>query len=129
MNAFDQLAEARLREALARGTFEDLPGAGAPLDLDRHEGVPRELRGAFSVLEQAGYLPEEMVAAGRVHALRELLDALVAAEGHDDERRALTGELERARLRYELAMERRRGHGAALRGTYAARVLARLGRR
>jgi len=40
MTALDDLAERRIRQALADGEFDDLPGAGLPLDLDNDALVP-----------------------------------------------------------------------------------------
>jgi len=40
----DFLAEKKIQEAMACGEFDDLPGAGRPLDLDDDALVPEELR-------------------------------------------------------------------------------------
>jgi hypothetical protein len=55
MDLLDQLAE-----AVARGDFEALPGAGRPLELDDDALVPEELRVAYRILKNAGYVPEEV---------------------------------------------------------------------
>ena len=52
-------AEARIGEAVARGEFRDLPGAGKPLPEEGLSAVPEELRAAYRVLKNAGYLPPE----------------------------------------------------------------------
>ena len=54
------LAERRIEEAIARGELDDLPGAGRPLELDDDRLVPEELRVAYRILKNAGYLPPEM---------------------------------------------------------------------
>ena len=56
----DQLAERRIREAQAQGEFAELPGAGTPLVLDDDMSVPAELRSAYRLLKNAGYLPPEL---------------------------------------------------------------------
>ena len=54
------LAERRIEEAIARGEFDDLPGAGRPLDLDDEDPLlPEELRLAYPILKNAGCLPAE----------------------------------------------------------------------
>ena len=52
-------AEARINEAVARGEFQELPGAGKPLPGEDLSAVPEELRAAYRVLKNAGYLPPE----------------------------------------------------------------------
>jgi hypothetical protein len=85
MTALDALAEERIREALERGELDDLPGSGRPLELDEDALVPAELRAAYRVLRNAGFVPPEL------ESHRELRDvqALLGAAG---------GELERTRL-------------------------------
>jgi len=52
------LAERRIEEAIARGEFDDLPGAGRPLELDDVDPLlPEELRLAYRILRNAGFSP------------------------------------------------------------------------
>lgn len=57
---FDAIAEARIQEALERGDFDQLPGAGRPLALDDDLLVPPEVRMANRVLKNAGMVPAEV---------------------------------------------------------------------
>jgi len=56
----DFLAERRIAEAVSRGELDDLPGAGRPLDLDDDTLVPEELRLAYRILKNAGFVPPEV---------------------------------------------------------------------
>jgi len=56
----DFLAERRIAEAVSRGELDDLPGAGRPLDLDDGAFVPEELRVAYRILKNAGFVPPEV---------------------------------------------------------------------
>ncbi|WP_437889934.1 DUF1992 domain-containing protein [Phytobacter sp. V91] len=56
----DQWAERHILDAQRKGVFEDLPGAGQPLDLDDDSQVPPELRAGFRLLKNAGCLPPEL---------------------------------------------------------------------
>lgn len=56
----DALVERRIAEAMARGEFDDLPGAGKPLALDDDPLVPAEVRVAYRLLKNAGFLPPEL---------------------------------------------------------------------
>ena len=55
------LAERRIEEAIARGEFDDLPGAGRPLDLDDEDPLlPEELRLAYRILRNADYAARDV---------------------------------------------------------------------
>ncbi|MEJ2645588.1 MAG: DUF1992 domain-containing protein [Gammaproteobacteria bacterium] len=73
MDLLDELAERRILESLARGELDDLPGAGRPLDLDDDTLVPPELRVAYRILKNAGYLPPEVGVRREIRAVDELL--------------------------------------------------------
>ena len=60
MAGLDVIAEQRIRDAQARGEFDDLPGTGTPLNLDDDALVPEELRAAYRVLKNSGFLPAEL---------------------------------------------------------------------
>jgi hypothetical protein len=55
MDIFDFIAEQRMAKAVARGEFDNLPGAGRPLLLDDDALVPPELRVAYRMLRNAGW--------------------------------------------------------------------------
>ena len=80
----DFLAERRIAEAVANGELDDLPGAGQPLELDDDALIPEELRLAYRILKNAGYVPPEAAAPhgiGQLEALvrRELRSAKASA--------------------------------------------------
>src|SRR5262245_38639157 len=56
----DFLAERRITEAVSRGELDGLPGAGRPLELDDDALVPEELRAAYRILKNAGFVPPEV---------------------------------------------------------------------
>jgi len=68
------LAERRIEEAIARGKFDDLPGAGRPLELDDIDPLlPEELRLAYRILKNAGFAPAEAdETVGRAKARKKL---------------------------------------------------------
>jgi hypothetical protein len=77
--ALNELIERRIDEARRQGALDDLPGEGKPLDLDDDRLVPEELRVAFRILKNAGYVPPE------VEALRDLDSMLrVAVDAAED---------------------------------------------
>jgi hypothetical protein len=56
----EALVEERIQEALRRGEFDNLPGAGRPLALDDDSLVPPEVRIAYRILKNAGFVPPEV---------------------------------------------------------------------
>jgi hypothetical protein len=103
MLILDEIAERRIREAQERGEFDALPGAGAPLALEQTPLVPEELRPAYRLLKNAGFLPPELEAHREVRQLEELL-------------RAALEEPERRRLIVRIHCLLARGAFARLRG-------------
>lgn len=104
MKALEHLAESKIRAAMARGEFDNLPGYGKPLQLEDLSRVPAELRMGYKLLRDAGCLPPELEA--RKEEAR--LSALLAATGDAKERARLSRLRADAQLRYQLLIERRR---------------------
>ena len=75
----DFIAEQRIAEAVSKGELEDLPGAGRPLELDDDALIPEELRLAYRILKNAGYVPAELETPKEIGELEALL-----AEGDAD---------------------------------------------
>jgi hypothetical protein len=78
----DQIVERRIAEAIERGDFEDLPGAGRPLKLDDDPLVPEQLRVAYRIMKNAGYVPDEVQLFAELRSAEQLL----MQARHDDER-------------------------------------------
>ena len=54
------VAEDRIHRAVEDGVFDDLEGTGRPLPADEAANMPPELRMAYRVLKNAGYVSEEV---------------------------------------------------------------------
>lgn len=70
---FDAIAEQKIAEAMAAGEFDALPGAGRPLDLEDDAHVPEDLRVAYRILKNAGYVPPEVEALNQIADLERLI--------------------------------------------------------
>jgi hypothetical protein len=103
MDFLRRLAEEKIQEAIRKGEFDNLPGAGKPLPPDDLEHVPEELRMSYKLLKNAGFLPEEMQLRKEMLTLSDLL----AACRDDTERTKLQKELSLKKLRYETLMSQR----------------------
>jgi len=96
----DALIERRIKAAISRGEFDNLPGAGRPLALDDDLLVPVELRAAYRLLRNAGFVPPELTQVAEVN---QLLGRLPRADIGDSERRAGGRRLRALLLQLELA--------------------------
>ena len=121
MSPLDAMAERQIQDAQKNGVFDDLPGAGAPLKLDDDAMVPEELRAAYRILKNLGYVPPE------VEALRDLREIeLMLERAHDDgERSKLAG-------KFNVLLARAgalRGRSIAIDEDYFQKVAEKLSRR
>ena len=57
MKHWESLIDQKIREAMARGEFDDLPGKGKPLDTSENPFEDPELRLAHRMLRNAGFAP------------------------------------------------------------------------
>jgi hypothetical protein len=101
---FDAIAEKKIAEAIARGELDDLPGAGKPLELDDDSNVPEDLRVAYRILKNAGFVPPE------VDSLREIgqLERLVEQSPGDPNKVKLLRKIALLRTAAEARPDRRR---------------------
>jgi hypothetical protein len=83
MLAFEVIAEQRINEALARGDFDDFPGAGRPIDLEEDRLIPEDLRMAYRILKNAGYVPPEVHTLNEIGALERFVQSLEDGEQRD----------------------------------------------
>jgi hypothetical protein len=104
MSVWDRLAEARIVEAMEQGEFDDLPGAGRPLELEDLSRIPPHLRMAYKLLRNANVLPPEMELRRENYSL----DRLIEATTDPDEREELKRRRRENELRYRVLVERHR---------------------
>jgi len=69
------LVEQRIADAVARGEFDNLPGAGKPLELDDDPLVPEEERLAVRIMKNAGVVPPEVERLAEIERLIAVADA------------------------------------------------------
>ncbi|AAS97831.1 DnaJ family domain-containing protein [Nitratidesulfovibrio vulgaris] len=74
MDAITLIAEKRITEAQEEGAFENLPGTGKPLSIEDDSLIPEDLRMAYKILRNAGYLPSEIQDRKEVQTMLELLE-------------------------------------------------------
>lgn len=69
----DRLVEEKINIAVRQGDFDGLSGAGKPLVLEDNCAIPAELRAAFRILKNAGFLPPELELRNEIQELEDLL--------------------------------------------------------
>lgn len=73
---FEKIAEQRIQEAMERGEFDNLPGAGKPLSLEDDSHLPADLRIAYKILKNADCLPPELELRKEIRTTEELLSGI-----------------------------------------------------
>jgi hypothetical protein len=76
ITGFEKIVEERILRALRSGEFEDLPGAGQPLNLADDSHVPEDLRLAYKILKNAECLPPEIELRKDIERTEDLLAAM-----------------------------------------------------
>ena len=93
-----------IQDAMARGEFDNLPGAGKPIDLSAYFDTPEEIRVAQSVLKSADILPQEAELLKEIAALKDA----AKAESDETKRKQFLKQAEEKRLTFNLLMERQK---------------------
>ncbi len=73
---YEKIAEERIREAIQRGEFDNLPGKGKPIKLENDSHIAPELRIAHKILKNAGCLPPELELKKEIQTTEELLSGI-----------------------------------------------------
>lgn len=71
--SIESAIEQKIREAMARGEFNNLKGKGKPLDLNAYFNTPEDVRMGFSILKANDFVPEEVERLKELAKLREQL--------------------------------------------------------
>jgi hypothetical protein len=118
MNLIDLLVEQRMAAAIARGEFDHLPGAGAPLQFDDDLLTPEETRLTNRILKNAGALPPVIEKWRELRAMRQ--QARSAAD--NDAQRHMRLRI----LALDMALESLRGSSAVIPKEYRRQLAERL---
>lgn len=94
--------EEQIRSAIEAGEFDNLEGAGKPLDLDAYFNTPEDLRMGYSVLKSAKVVPVEVDRLKEIGEIKEKIRTLT----NEDEKRKWTKILNEKTLALTLLLER-----------------------
>lgn len=96
--------EERIREAIEGGEFDNLEGAGKPLNLDDYFSTPEDLRMGYSILKSNKFVPEEVDRLKEIGELKEK----IRLSADENEKKNFTKILNEKTLAFDLLMERNR---------------------
>ena len=102
--SFHRNADEKIKEAIASGEFDNLPGKGRPLDLDAYFATPEDLRMGYSLLKSADIIPEEMELLKEIERLKNSFDSCASPV----EKRAIQRQLSEKTTSFNMRMERYR---------------------
>ena len=100
--SIEKSIEEKIQQAIAAGEFDNLKGAGKPLDLNNYFNMPEDVRMVFSVLKSNDFVPEEVEIFKEINLLREKIKSCTDTE----EKQKLVKILNEKSLALTLLMER-----------------------
>ena len=77
---YEKIVEQRIKEAMEKGEFDNLPGKGRPIPLEDDSHVPEDLRLAYKVLKNADCLPPELLEKKEILQMEDMLAAIPDAK-------------------------------------------------
>ena len=113
--SFEKVIESAIQEAIAQGAFDNLPGAGKPLQINDQELMAGENWLGYKVLSNGGMVPEWL---GLGHEIERDLQKLRQLESQHQSLIDLavsTGDWERNRMALEHAFKRYEDHARSVR--------------
>jgi hypothetical protein len=102
--SLESAIERKIREAIERGEFDNLPGKGRPIDLEAYFNAPEDLRMAFSLLRSNEFVPAEVDMMKELSKLKERLEKST----DETERKTLAKAIQDKGLALTLQLESRR---------------------
>ncbi|MBF0507184.1 MAG: DUF1992 domain-containing protein [Nitrospirae bacterium] len=76
MDVFVKIAEQRIKQAIDNGEFDDLRGAGEPLIFEDESWIPEDLRLAYRILKNNGFIPPELELRNEIINLRRFIETI-----------------------------------------------------
>lgn len=93
--------EEKIKQAIDAGEFDNLRGAGKPLDLNAYFDAPPDVRAGYSLLKSNDFIPEEVELLKEIGFLRERIKT-----GDEREKSALEKSLNEKSLALRIMLER-----------------------
>ncbi len=100
--SLESFIEKQIKKAIEAGEFDNLEGAGKPLNLDDYFAAPEDVRMGYSVLKSAKVVPEEVDRLKEIGELRERIKSCT----DESEKQNLTKIFNEKTLAFNILLER-----------------------
>lgn len=97
-----RFVEEQIRNAMEAGEFDNLEGAGRPLNFDDYFAAPEDLRMGYSVLKSSKFVPEEVERLKEIGELKEQIKTCA----DEAKKQKLIKIFNEKQLAFDLLMER-----------------------
>jgi hypothetical protein len=120
ISGFQRIIEERILEAQKKGDFDNLPDAGKPLELEDDSRVPEDLRLAYKILKNAGFVPPELQLNKDIRQTEDLLEGATSVKDKYRIMKKLKA------LKFQLLKKGGPGSGLNIPGDYETDVIDRM---
>lgn len=100
--SLEKLLDEQIKNAIAEGKFDNLKGAGKPLNLDDYFATPEDIRVGYTLLKNNDFVPEEIELLKEIGILREKIKNC----SDENEKKELNKKLNERNLALTLVLER-----------------------
>ena len=105
--SLEKVLEEQIQRAISEGKFDNLKGAGKPLNLDDYFATPEDIRVGYTMLKNNDFVPPEVELLKEIGILREKIKDCT----DDNEKKALTKNLNEKSLALTMILERNKRKG------------------
>ena len=100
--SLEKLIDEQIKNAIAEGKFDNLKGAGKPLNLDDYFATPEDIRAGYTLLKNNDFVPEEIELLKETGILREK----IKNSADENEKKILSKKLNERNLALTMILER-----------------------
>jgi hypothetical protein len=100
--SLEKALEEQIQRAMSEGKFDNLKGAGKPLNLDDYFATPEDIRAGYTLLKNNDFVPPEIELLKEIGILREK----IKTTADENEKKVLTKNLHEKSLALTLILER-----------------------
>jgi hypothetical protein len=100
--SLEKVLEEQIQRAMSEGKFDNLKGAGKPLNLDDYFATPEDIRAGYTLLKNNEFVPPEIELLREIGILREK----IKESTDENEKKILNKNLNEKSLALTLILER-----------------------
>ena len=105
--SLEKILDEQIRNAIAEGKFDNLKGAGKPLNMDDYFATPEDIRAGYTLLKNNEFVPQEVELLREIGELREQ----IRNAADEESRQALNKKLNEKQLALTMILERNKRRG------------------